>query len=379
MINKTKHDIIWRLLRPIICIICKIKFNYTYEKYESDKPVIVVSNHVTNWDPLWVACSFPKNTLFFVASEHIFRWGILSKIIVWLLSPIPRRKGSNAIDTVMNCVRRIKKGNSICIFGEGEATWNGISNKVIPATGKLAKLSGAVLVTYKIEGAYFSMPRWGKHKNRGKIHGKVVNTYPPEVLKSMTPEEIEDIINSDIYENAWETQKIKQIPYKGSKKAEGLNTALFICPECEKTDTLSANKNAIRCTCGFETEITPTGFFKENPYFETIAKWDNWQIEKLKDENYFSDNEICFSNENIALSEIPVSSHEQNLIKTGTLTQYKDRICLEDTTFMLSDITEMSIVRVHILLFTHNDKYYELRSDTDTCMRKYLAMWQNRK
>lgn len=372
-----RYRITWRIASPIVRLITKIKFNYSCEKSTLDTPLIIVSNHVTNWDPLLVGLSFTKNVPFFVASEHIFRWGFLSGLITWFFSPIPRRKGSSAIDTVMTCVRRIKKGSSICIFGEGEATWTGVTSKIVPSTGKLAKLSGATLVTYRIEGAYLSMPRWGQHTNRGKIHGRIVNTYSPEILKTMTGDEIENIINTDIYEDAWKKQKENPIVYKGKNKADGLNTALFVCPKCKGIDTLSTNQNDIRCTCGFSAELTDTGFFDAQSPFENIAQWDDWQFNEIKKPNFFNNSPICFSNDGIQLSEISVSTHNEKPLTNGTLVQYKDKIQIGEYTFNLSDISEMSIVRVHILLFTYNNKYYELRSDTDTCMRKYLAMWQN--
>lgn len=118
----------------------------------------------------------------------------------------------------------------MCLFAEGEATWSGRSGKIFPATGKMIRRSGATLVTYRLEGAYLSDPRWSKSLHRGRIYGHPVGIYPPEKLKAMSPEEIDQLINKDIYEDAWERQKAEHIRFKSRRRAEHMETALFNVP-----------------------------------------------------------------------------------------------------------------------------------------------------
>ena len=80
------------------------------------------------------------------------------------------------------------------LAAEGEQTWNGRPGKVMPYTGKLVKGSGATLVTYLIEGAYLSAPRWALNTCRGKVIGRPAGVYGPEVLKEMSDEEVEALI-----------------------------------------------------------------------------------------------------------------------------------------------------------------------------------------
>ena len=91
---RTKQNILFALLRPLVVAFLKITFGYTFDKAK-DLPnnYIVLSNHTTDFDPLLVAASFRK-PMYFVASEHIARWPVAGKLLTWLLNPIYRKKGA---------------------------------------------------------------------------------------------------------------------------------------------------------------------------------------------------------------------------------------------------------------------------------------------
>ena len=195
---RKRHLVVWKILRTLLRPWIIHKFNFKSEIYNVDGPCLVLANHNTDWDPLVVATAFP-NQMYFVASEHIFRWGFVSRIIHWLVAPISRLKSRTGASTVMTVLRKLRDGANVCIFAEGEKSWNGVTCHIADATGKLARASGASLVTYRLEGGYFTHPRWAKTHRRGKMRGSVVGIYTPEMLKAMDPEEINDIINRDLY------------------------------------------------------------------------------------------------------------------------------------------------------------------------------------
>ena len=89
-------NIFWKLLRHPVRAFCYLKFGYTC-KVAKDLPdhYIVLSNHTTDYDPLFVGCSFPRQ-MYFVASEHIARWKHGFGIVNYLLAPILRKKSVTA-------------------------------------------------------------------------------------------------------------------------------------------------------------------------------------------------------------------------------------------------------------------------------------------
>ena len=171
-------------LRPLGGLFLRLKFRLK----KTDLPAlpesfIQISNHVTNFDFLTLTC-LTKRQMFFVATEHIFSLGWLSRLLENFFAPIPRPKGGQAAGAVMDILRRVKDGGSVGLFAEGNCSWDGCTASFAPATGKMVRASGVSLVTCRIHGGYFAAPRWGKGLRRGKITGKVTGFWPAEMLKS---------------------------------------------------------------------------------------------------------------------------------------------------------------------------------------------------
>ena len=223
-----RHQRDWRLIHSLVHgPVCRM-FNFSYEDYQVQGPILLIPNHSCAWDPLLVGSAHKDKQVYFVASEHLFRLGLVSKVIEHLVAPIPRRKASSGADTVKACLRHLRAGHSVCLCAEGEQSWTGRNIPVFPATGKLARSSGATLVTYKLEGAYLSLPRWGKGIRCGRVYGHPVGIYPPDLLKTMSPDEINTLINRDIAEDAWERQRSAPVAFRWKKNVGHLVVSYHI-------------------------------------------------------------------------------------------------------------------------------------------------------
>ena len=370
-----RHVWIYRFLSVLVRPVLRAKFNLSGEKLQADGPFLLVSNHVTGWDPLLVGVCLGGRQAYFVASEHIFRLGLLTKVLHWLLAPIPRRKASTGMDTVKACLRHLHAGHSVCLFAEGEQCWDGRTGPIFPATGKLAKSSGAALVTFRLEGGYLSLPRWGKHICRGAVHGHPVGVYSPEELKKLSPQEINALIERDIAEDAWERQRQRPVRYRGKRRAEGMERALYACPGCRRIGTLRTDRDRVFCPCGFERRYTEYGFFEPREPFETLADWDLWQRELLRARDFAHEGDLLFQDEGLELKRIQ-SDHREELLALGTLRQFEDRLECADWRFPLPEIRSMAMVQTHLLLFSSGGNYYQLRSSTGVNLRKYLEIWK---
>lgn len=353
------------------------KFCLTHEDIHLEGPILLIPNHVTAWDPLIVGVCHPDRQLYFVASEHIFRLGFVSKLLEWLVAPIPRKKAASGADTVKTCLRRLKAGHSVCLFAEGEQSWDGLNHPIFPATGKLVRSSGATLVTFRLEGGYLSLPRWGKGVRRGRMHAHPVGIYPPEQLKGMRPEEINAVIERDIFEDAWERQRKEPVAYRGKKRAEGLQKALYLCPGCRRIDTLQTHGDRVFCDCGLDLRYTETGFFSPDKPFATIHEWDLWQREALKSLRDKSGPEPVFGDENLRLSRI-CDGHRETLLGHGRLDQYADRLSCAGTDFPLEEIGSMALVQANLLLLSVHNEYYQVKALKPANLRKYLEYWKEK-
>lgn len=369
-----RHQRVWSLLYAGLSGWICHKFNLSHEDLKLEGPCLLISNHVSAWDPLLVSMSLREKQVYFVASEHLFRLGLVTKLLGYLVAPIPRRKAASGSDTAKACLRHLRAGHSICLFAEGEQSWDGKTAPIFPATGKLARASGASLVTFRLEGGYLSLPRWAKGVRRGKVHGGPVRIYSPGELKAMTPAQINAAIARDIAEDAWARQRETPVAYRGKGLAEGLERALFLCPGCGRIGGLRTRGDRITCRCGFSLRYGETGFFDPPKPFPSLAEWDVWQHQKLAARD-FPHHELLFSDLDLTLTRLD-PEHGQTLVGRGALLQREESLSCAGEVFPLDRIENMAMVQANLLLFSCGGQYWEIRSKGRVNLRKYLAVWK---
>lgn len=371
-----RHVFVWKFLQPIARLLVKLKFNYTAPVYAPRGPYIVLANHVTDWDPILLGASF-SDQMYFVASEHIFRLGFLSKVLLWLQAPIARQKGGNAAGTVKAMLRTLKDGFNVALFPEGNRTWDGLTRDYPASTAKLVRSCGASLVTFRMKGGYFSSPRWaGSKTRRGRMKGELVGVYSPEQLRAMTVGEINELIRRDLHEDAYAEQKNEAVAFKGARLAEHLETLLFICPRCGAMHRMVSRDDSFRCeACGYELRYLPTGYFAgKDPVFTEISPWNDWQTEKifvLCDE---AGDGVIFSDDAMELRQVD-SAKGSVLVGKGTMKLYRDRLELPGgITLHKDEISGMALRGASdMYIGTFDGRNYELHTGKVRCTLKYLT------
>ena len=372
--NHRRHIIIWKILRPILMPWLRWKFNFLAEPVGIEGPYLVFANHNTNWDPLLLACSFSQQ-MYYVASEHIFRWRFMARIIRWLVDPIARLKSRTATDTVINIMRRLRKGANVCLFAEGNRSWNGVTGPILPSTGKLARSSGVTLVTYRLEGGYFTSPRWSSALRRGRMRGRVAGVYTHEQLKAMSVEEVNRLINQDLFEDAWERQNKECVPYRGRDLAQHLETLLCLCPRCGRIGTLKSEGDRFLCDCGLSLRYNEYGFFEgENVPFQSVYEWDAWQTKRLFALWHGADEEPLFTDTEIRLREV-LPEHRSRDLGVGELRLYLDRMECCGMVFPLSGIGAINLVQTQIVIMSFGQQNFEISSKAVRCMKKYQTIF----
>ena len=380
MEERRRHVILWKTARPITMAVGKLLFNYSAPVCREKGPFLVMSNHNADLDPVFVAFSF-REPLYFVASEHIMRQGIVSDFLRWSTNIITRQKGGSAASTVRGIVRELQSGNDVCLFPEGNRSWDGVTRELTPATGKLAKMAGAKLITYRTEGLYFSNPRWaGGSIRRGKSKGSIVGVYEPEYLKSLSAKEVQEIIQRDLYENAYERQRTEHTKFQGRNLAEHLETLLFICPHCKSMHHLVSSGDYFTCTeCGTKLRYTPEGFFEgENMIFDTVLDWKIWQKEKIRELCKLPDEEPVvpvpiFNDSEMDLYSVS-TAQKAEYVATGNLVLYHDRLILPGgASLPVGKITGMALRGAQDLYLSSGGKNYIVKSKKVRCTSKYLT------
>ena len=353
---KRKYTFFYGLIRPLVILFLKCKFGYRCRKATGlPDHYIVLSNHTTDFDLLFVAASFPRQ-MFFVGSEHIARWKLLYKFLKACFDPIMRPKGASAASTVKEMLRRSKNGANLCLFAEGVRSWDGAPSPIAPSTAKMVQRMGCGLVTYRISGGYFASPMWcGAKTRRGPVYGEPVHIFTSEQVAAMSTDELYKIIVADLGEDAYERQLADPKPYKSPAPAEGLENLLFICPECGKRDTFRSEKDTVTCSaCGCSYRYNEYGKLEGAPY-ETARQFNLWQLERVGEDVRQN---ITYSAAQGALSI--VKDHTEQPVTSGPVALDTAALRCGELEFPMDTITDLAMHGQRAIVFTAGKVYYEL-------------------
>lgn len=387
-----RHKRIWSFSRRVIgpFVLNKYACKCTVSK-KLPEPFLLLANHSTDLDPGLIGmCS--KQQMYFVASEHLYRLGFLSKILYWAFQPIAKIKGSSDALTVMKTIRYLRNGKNVSLFPDGNRSFNGRGSEMTDAIGKLVKTSGANLVTFKITGGFFTNPRWGYGLRKGKMTAGVVNVYTKEQLKEMSISQIREIIEKDTYESAYERQALENIRFKGKNKAVGMECALCVCPKCKTIDSIYTEGDSVFCkNCGKLTDYSDYGYFDDSFQFKTIEQWDDWQenfykdyIQNIKDgklEEGLGTEKPIFTNSNVHLNTV-TSDHQETDLGIGTIAIYLDKFTFssedKNIEIPISQLPDISVYAKTGLVFSDAaGTHYEVKTDQLINVRKYISVWNN--
>ncbi len=369
---RKRHNICYKLIRPLATLFVRFRFGYTYEVAKNlPENYLVLSNHTTDYDLVLVTASFPR-MMYFVGSEHIARWKRLYKFLKFAFDPIMRPKGTSAALTIKEMMRRAKAGHNVCLFAEGVRSWDGTPSPIAPSTAKMVQRMNCGLVTYRITGGYFASPMWGGASVRkGPIHGAPVRVFTKEQVAAMSTEELYEIICTDLGEDAYPRQLADPQPYICKEPAKGLEYLLFACPECGSLDTISTSGSIATCShCGLSFRYNEYGML-ENAPFKTLVEYHSWQKQKLRE--HMEQGGVLTAPHAVLNT---VRQHVESVVTDGPVTMTPDALCCGDMTLPMEEIYDMAMHGQRALVFTAGKTYYELIVDEHTNTLKFFLLYQ---
>lgn len=87
------------------------------ENIKTDGPCLVCANHLSNWDPIFMAVTV-KRPVFFMAKKEIFKVPVVSTL-ARKLGAFPVDRENNDFTAIKTAINHLKYGNALGIFPQG--------------------------------------------------------------------------------------------------------------------------------------------------------------------------------------------------------------------------------------------------------------------
>lgn len=369
-----RHKIYNAILRYPVKLFGKIFFHYqTLKKYRIPKgeSVIVLANHQSDFDPLWVTIGFNK-PLYFVASDTLFSSGIGAKLLNHIFAPIPKKKGTVDPNCVKLILKTIREGGNIAIFPEGNRNYAEFQFPIDIGIVKLVKKAQKTLILYNLSGGNGVSPRFAKKRRKGKYYGYVKRELKPIEYNKYSDEELLKIIKDEL--RVYDSEN-KQL-YKSKYRGEYLERMLFVCPNCGGVQTLYSKGSQVICSnCDLRVEFSENLHLKSTSdsfKFQVLNDWYQYQKQWCK--NYQITDELIFEDDNIDLYTTKVGEKRKKIYR-GNIKLYADKLVMNNLVINIDKIKNASVVSGRKFNFSTDENDYLVVGDERFNPLKYVLMF----
>lgn len=379
---KKKHRIIKKLLSPFFTIPTMLLYHIKIRHLDTgEKNYLILANHQTDADQYIVSAMF-KEPVYFVAMEDVLSNGLISRIIQWGAAPIPILKGTTDVVAVKNCIKVAKEGGTICLFPEGNRTYNGKTCYIGPQVAKLVKMLRLPVLILRFEGGYCVKPRWSDFRRKGTMKAEVCRIIEPREYREMDNEELYGEICRDLYVDDVADGTL----YPGKRLAEGLERVMYFCPECGIGKYISKG-DSITCTsCGRTYRLNPNQTLNcpfEGPQYGTVADIYEAQEKFIRNAEPSVWNNIPAFQDNAKIYEVILYHHKEISQRRVKISIFGNRIEIIEKNgcrvYYYDDIREMTCVAGHKLNMYLKDGLYQIVGDKHFNALKYCNFFYHYK
>ncbi len=144
---------LYAVLRVVFCLFFRILFRAEIrgrENVPEHGPVILAANHMSNWDPPFLAC-FLSRSVSYMAKQELFRNPVFGAAIT-SCHAFPVKRGAADRSAIKTAIQVLKQGNCLGLFPEGTRSHGGEMHKAEAGIGLIAAKTNAPVVPAAILG-----------------------------------------------------------------------------------------------------------------------------------------------------------------------------------------------------------------------------------
>lgn len=270
-------------------IVFRIKIRKSAEFKNQKGAYLLVANHTSPFDMISaVGVVYPKRQNFVVAESMLYHSKFFARVLTKFGAILKKQYYSD-----FSCVRNIKKymdaGIPVLICPEGKVSDDGLTQPIVQSTGKLIKWLGYPVVSCVSHGAALMRPKWARTLRRGRVVFDCNVALSAEDTKSLSVEQINDIIQKSLYNNDHIYQEENKIKFKGRRLAEGLESILYKCPKCNAEFEMKSRNRTLSCkNCGngaiYGEDGVITKTDEQSVVFRRIDLWEDFIRQSIREE-----------------------------------------------------------------------------------------------
>jgi 1-acyl-sn-glycerol-3-phosphate acyltransferase len=264
-----------------------------------------------------------------VAADQNFRTRLL-RFIMWAVGAIPKTKGVSDAELIRTILRLRDRREIICLFPEGQRTWDGAGLPVLYSTAKLVKLLKVPVIVPVFKGGYLSHPRWAFKPRRGRLIIEFRFGFEAKELRDLSVDEVYERLSALIYHDEYEWQAEHMVRFRGPRPAEDLEHVLFRCPSCGGLGSMRSRGRRIACeACGHGMTYTDYGYLipdKDRSQRLTVRDLDREQLAAFRASLDAAAPDTPIFSEPDTLLHVGYRTNPVRRVGTGILTLFADRI-----------------------------------------------------
>ncbi len=376
---KFRHKVVRNIAYAVIAPYTFIKYGVKIEpfKEQGDRQYLVLMNHQTAFDQFFLGMAI-KGPVYYIASEDIFSIGFVSKLLSYLVAPIPIKKQANDVQAVFHCARVAKEGGTIALFPEGNRTYSGKTEYIKPSIVKLIKALKLPVAIMKVEGGYGVHPRWSDVVRKGRMRVYVSGVMEPEEYKGLSDDALFERIREELYVDESKIQDL----YYHKKSAEYLERAIYVCPDCGLSEFESRNDTVTCKKCNKKIKYLPSKVLEgcgfEFP-FRYVGQWYDYQNAFVRGLDLSGYLDKPMYRDEVSLFEVILYRNKKKVFEKAELSLYGDKMVL------LSEGSRMELLfdRVEVVtvlgknklnIYTEN-KVYQIKGGKRFNALKYVNIY----
>lgn len=178
------------------------------ENFPEEGGALVCANHQSHLDPPLVGMMSNRRMNYLAKKDLFLRQPL--KWVIEHLDAIPIDRSGMGLGGIKETIRRLRRGEMVLIFPEGQRTFDGEMNHLMPGFCALARRTGAPLVPVGFDGAFEAFPRGTHFPRPARIRMVVGKPFRQSEYQHLSDDDMVAELESRIRQCFDEARRLRQ-------------------------------------------------------------------------------------------------------------------------------------------------------------------------